>query len=335
MREKIMNKKSLYLKKNILIGFMAALMLMTVACGEKEENSMVKENGFNVELSKENNMDNENKGLEKQDIEVEQEENDNVLSNVNILNGSTYSIISSRVLEDTEYEVDDDGYKAIIVDMIIENHGNEIIDISTVMCFNIVGNSGEEYNVEVFDAITKGKLDSSVAPGKVLRGEFIFQAMEKDQKFTLEIKQNFLSEELAIVGFEENVIYDVAINASSKDGKTIGDEIVMENLSFVVTGTSILQEGDRTILKVDMTAKNNTQEMITEYTIPFVLSNADGYVNNLDIKTDNYVLADIPANGEKETSIYFKLIDPEMKSFDMYLSPFGIGAVDVLHLEVE
>ena len=329
--------KKLNLKKCVVLLLVANLMLMTVACGANAESNMTEENNFNGEVSKEKET---NKEMEKQTKEEEEDQEEiqeeaKGGSNVDTLNDITYSIISARVLDDAEYTSDDEGYQAILVDLLVENHSDSIIDISTVMYFEIVGGSGEDYGVEVFKGRTKGSLDSHVAPNKVLRGEFIFEAMDTEENFVLNISQDFMSDEVAVLGFEKNSTYDVEISESSKEGKTIGDEMKMETLTFVITGTSIMQEGDRTILKVDMTAKNNTGEEVTEFTIPFVLINTDGYVNDLDIKTDNYVLSEIPANGEKETSIYFKLLEPDMRSFDLYLTPFGTGAVDALHLEVE
>jgi hypothetical protein len=313
-------------KNSAILFFIIIMLIFTItACGNNDE-----------DCSEEPTSQVESEDIQENESQPEEQTNtsNNDITNVATLNNITYTVISSRILDETEYTVDSDGMKALLVDMLIENNSDEYLRLSTLMSFNLIGNSNEEYGVELSSRIAKGKLDGIVGPNKILRGEFVFLANDNDSDFTLQITPSIMSDLEAKIAFNESSTYDVAPAISSTDGKQIGDEITGKTLSYVINGTSLETVKDRTVLVIDFTAKNNSSEMITEYSIPFGLINANGYTNEMDSKTTNDTLAEIPANGEKSTQIFFKLLEPETTSFDLYLAPMFSDINEVVHLEL-
>lgn len=73
-----------------------------------------------------------------------------------------------------------------IVDVTIENTGNESEAVSSLMMFNLFDSEGYNYTVTIGPE-TRGQVDGEIMAGRKLRGELVFEIPENAESLELEI----------------------------------------------------------------------------------------------------------------------------------------------------
>lgn len=146
-----------------------------------------------------------------------------------------------------------------------------------------------------------------------------------DYAQTVSQVEDMSDEDMALVG-----------EVKSVKEKTIGDEIVWDDyFTFVVNHAEFVDEGDRTVIKIEISAANLTSRVIDEYTLPFVLYDENENECSLDSLTNPFILSDIEGGQEGEVALYFTLCEETAKEFYLYLQPFGQIPMDVITIELE
>ncbi len=252
------------------------------------------------------------------------------------IQGVVYRILGCRELTKEEYDPGYDGMVGVLVDMVIENTGDDIISLAPMMAFEIEGDSGESYSVDAFAKTFSGDLSTLAGKGKIITGSFVFPANVEDSGFRLNITPDFMSDDALVLSFEKGQIYEDNTYQSSTDGKGLGSQFDNEELSYVINDVSFLQEEDHMSLSIFMTVLNNTSDDYDEYQIPFTLIGQDGIECSLSYKMGNSELAGIPASGSKEVEIIYEIKSPDVTEYDLYLSPMGRNdRWDMIHFSID
>lgn len=328
--------------KLFILLMLLTLSIIIIACSSDEDTSSsstdtvektTNNSSDDTVKQPDNSQDSSSKDEATQDTTNNETSETSSLSNSATLNNVTYTILSSKVLDPNEYTLEDDGTKAVLVSMNIVNNTDKLINVSSLF-FDIIGESGEDYGVELMNGITKGSLDSFAAPGRIITGEFLIYVNENDTKFTLEYSPELLSDDMISITFNDNSDYDVVEITGSSEGKGFGDELLDETLRYVINSATIETKGDRSYILINLTANNPTASEISLDWIPFSLIASDGYLLSMDVSTLRDALYSIPANGSKDTQISFTLDANTSKDFDLYVAIFG-QVKDYMHFKLE
>lgn len=127
-------------------------------------------------------------------------------------NNASYKIGDNIVFDDLQFTVkgvrtstgDDkwnipaEGNLYIYIDVTVENIGDEDVTVSSLMIFTLYDKEGYEADI-AFVTDAKGNLDGSLAPGRKMSGEIIYQIPKDTKEFELEIKPDFLGSDAAYI----------------------------------------------------------------------------------------------------------------------------------------
>jgi hypothetical protein len=127
---------------------------------------------------------------------------------------TTFQIGDTFKLGDLQYKVNNvrtttgsnefmkpkDGNTFLLIDMTIENQGNQEASISSMLSFKLVDKDGRSQDLGL-GAMTeaKGKLDGAITPGRKMTGELGYEILLAAQEFELEIKTDLFDNSTAIV----------------------------------------------------------------------------------------------------------------------------------------
>jgi hypothetical protein len=97
-----------------------------------------------------------------------------------------FTVNSTRTDAGGEFIKPDDGKIYYIVDVTVENTGDESENVSSMLMFKLIDSDGYNYSV-TFGPETQGQVDGEIAAGRKLRGELVFEIPEDAEGLELEI----------------------------------------------------------------------------------------------------------------------------------------------------
>jgi hypothetical protein len=109
-----------------------------------------------------------------------------------------FTVNSTRTDQGSEFIKPDDGNIYYIVDVTIENVGDESEAVSSLMMFKLFDSEGYNYSITIGPE-TKGSVDGEISAGRKLRGELAFEVPEDAKGLELVIEPSLLSSGQIIV----------------------------------------------------------------------------------------------------------------------------------------
>lgn len=97
-----------------------------------------------------------------------------------------FTVNSVRTDEGGDFIKPDEGNIYYIIDVTVENTGDESEIVSSMIMFRLSDSEGYNYSI-TFGPETKGQLDGEVSPGRKIRGELVFEIPEDSTGLELEI----------------------------------------------------------------------------------------------------------------------------------------------------
>lgn len=97
-----------------------------------------------------------------------------------------FTVNSVRTDKGSEFIKPDEGNIYYIIDVTVENTGDESEIVSSMIMFRLFDSEGYNYSI-TFGPETKGQLDGEVSPGRKIRGELVFEIPEDSTGLELEI----------------------------------------------------------------------------------------------------------------------------------------------------
>ncbi len=97
-----------------------------------------------------------------------------------------FTVNSTRTDAGGEFIKPDEGKIYYIIDVTVENTGDEPESVSSLMMFKLIDSDGYNYSV-TFGPETKGQLDGEVSTGKKMRGELVYEIPENSSGLELQI----------------------------------------------------------------------------------------------------------------------------------------------------
>ncbi|MBN2794092.1 MAG: hypothetical protein JXR88_01700 [Clostridia bacterium] len=322
----------MFKKKMLTLLLIFVFVFTLIACDKDNETGISNDEKDNMASEVSNDTDKTEKDAEKESIESVQKEKDSF----GTLNEITYRVLSSRLLDASEFNNDDSSTKAYLVSMTIENDSNEIFANSALMSFNFYNEKGQdEYGISLDENISTASVDSIAGPGKIIYGEFVLVVDQNTEEVTLEIVPDFMSDDAVNLTFTLGQINDSTVYSSSTDGPGYEATFTDGKATYHVNNAMLDTDGDKTILILDMIVENNTSEEYTSYEIPFKLMTNRGIASKLHYTNTNDTFTYVPANGEKTAQVTYVIQDEEAKEFDLYFAPLGQNTYfDYMHISL-
>lgn len=103
-----------------------------------------------------------------------------------------FTVNSTRTDEGNEFIKPGEGKTYYIVDVTVENTGDESEVVSSLMMFKLFDADGYNYSVTIGPE-TKGSVDGEVAAGRKIRGELVFEIPVESSGLELEIEPSLFS----------------------------------------------------------------------------------------------------------------------------------------------
>lgn len=97
-----------------------------------------------------------------------------------------FTVNSTRTDEGGEFIKPDEGKIYYMVDVTVENTGDESETASSLMMFRLFDSDGYNYSV-TFGPETKGSVDGEISAGRKLRGELVYEIPKEATGLELEI----------------------------------------------------------------------------------------------------------------------------------------------------
>ena len=97
-----------------------------------------------------------------------------------------FTVNSTRTDQGSEFIKPAEGKIYYIVDVTVENVGDEAEQLSSLMMFKLFDSEGYNYSV-TFGPETKGDVGGELSPGRKIRGELVFEIPEEATSLELEI----------------------------------------------------------------------------------------------------------------------------------------------------
>jgi len=97
-----------------------------------------------------------------------------------------FTVNSTRTDNGNDVFKPTEGNLFYIVDVTVENTGNESEAVSSLMMFTLFDSEGYNYTV-TFGPETRGQVDGEISPGQKLRGELVFEIPENAEGLAIEI----------------------------------------------------------------------------------------------------------------------------------------------------
>lgn len=104
-----------------------------------------------------------------------------------------FTVNSVREDAGSEFLSPDEGNTYYLIDVTVENKGDESVTVSSLMMFTLIDSEGYTYDV-TFGPETKGQLDGEVGAGRKLRGELVYEISKDVTGLELEIDPSLWSE---------------------------------------------------------------------------------------------------------------------------------------------
>lgn len=83
----------------------------------------------------------------------------------------------------------------LIIDLTIENKGDEDLNVSSLLSFNLKNTDGEEGDLNIFLNTVNTQLDGSIMPGDLLKGQIAYDVSESDNYYFY-FRDNLLSKDV-------------------------------------------------------------------------------------------------------------------------------------------
>jgi GTP-dependent phosphoenolpyruvate carboxykinase len=113
-----------------------------------------------------------------------------------------FTVNSTRTDEGNEFIKPGEGKTYYIVDVTVENTGNESEAVSSLMMFKLFDADGYNYSV-TFGPETKGSVDGEISPGRKIRGELVFEIPEEATGLELQIDPTVFGSGQIIVNLDK------------------------------------------------------------------------------------------------------------------------------------
>lgn len=113
-----------------------------------------------------------------------------------------FTVNSTRTDEGNEFIKPAEGKIYYIVDVTVENTGDESEVVSSLMMFKLFDADGYNYSV-TFGPETKGSVDGEVAAGRKIRGELVFEIPEEATGLELQIDPTVFGSGQIIVNLDK------------------------------------------------------------------------------------------------------------------------------------
>jgi hypothetical protein len=97
-----------------------------------------------------------------------------------------FTVNSTRTDAGGEFIKPDEGKIYYIIDVTVENTGDEPESVSSLMMFKLIDSDGYNYSV-TFGPETQGQVDGEISAGRKLRGELVYEIPEDTEGLELEI----------------------------------------------------------------------------------------------------------------------------------------------------
>lgn len=97
-----------------------------------------------------------------------------------------FTVNSGRTDEGSDFIKPDEGKIFYLIDVTVENAGDESETVSSLMMFKLFDADGYNYNITI-GPDTKGQVDGEVSAGRKLRGELVFEIPTDAEGLELQI----------------------------------------------------------------------------------------------------------------------------------------------------
>lgn len=327
----------------ITISILIVTLLLFTSCTIEEKTAAVVENlevTENKSIVEENNSSSNTNNLdEKEELEPVRTE-----FYINELVEMGDLVISLNNVEEgygSGYFEPDEGNKYVTIDLTFYNIGDEAYSLSSLLGFELIDNELYTYDMS-WSAPKKGNLDGTILPGRILRGQIVFEIPDNSVATELLFDYDiFISGQLIFkldpdkavefVSYENPVVFD--------DVYKIGETIETEEYSLVVNSFS-LSEGSEYFTPdngniyylIDVTITNKSSDTQTVSTMMmFDLQDEFGYVYGIDMMADTKgdIGGDLASGrtnrGEvgyevpKNQEVYFLIFEPGIFDSEQYI----------------
>jgi hypothetical protein len=275
--------------KTLIILIIAALLAVTLACGESETPEKVGEVATEAPAAEEKAVE------ETEDPEPEAEEGTSPTSTpqptqpapenyqvgdiVNI-GDIVMVVLGWEIPEGDDFNQPEEGKKFIAVELLFVNQGDDARSISTMMQMALKDESGQQYDVDFMGSSATGSSspDGEIGPGERIRGKVGYQVPEDVTDLTFVYDADFFSAGKVFVELgDEPVTLDPPEEIAGEqavDAYAVGDVIEIGQMALTVNevtypaGDDFNQpdEGKKFVV-VDVTFENKASEAKTLSTI--------------------------------------------------------------------
>lgn len=218
----------------------------------------------------------------------------------------------------SEYFAPEEGNVYKIVNLTINNIGDDFYYLSSLLGFSLQDTELYSYGVAIF-ADTKGKMDGLIAPGNNMVGEVAFEIPKDSTASNVFFDYSFWgSGQINIDLLSEPIDdgeYDNPIEPYQM--KSIGDEINTGDITMVVNSVRYDQgsgyfgpEEGNIFAIIDVTVKNDGTEAIASSTLlSYNIVDSDGYYHGIEFmaETKGSIDGEIPAGQAKRGEVAFQV----------------------------
>ncbi|WP_206459109.1 DUF4352 domain-containing protein [Anaerovorax sp. IOR16] len=296
--------------KNKLILLIIACLLMTCMTACKGENS-------SEELIDGNNKISNKKNVKTKGVACGEEFEYGDLN---------YNVIGVKT---NEYS---DGVKYLILKIEVYNNGSSDIKFHTIDRFELYGESGKEYTMDLFADI-EVSLEGQITPDNKIMGEVAFEITDsKDESFTLHIGENYENYKPAITVLQSDInkTFNELFKSSGVTSKYgIGTTIKSDQFDITLISANVepCDKDGKELLVCEFTIKNNKSDL-QNFMMGFSLLGA--YNSNglkldprhvdvtlpVEINGNSSVTGKVPYYIETGTRDFYISVKPDLNEFD-------------------
>ena len=224
------------------------------------------------------------------------------------------------------------GHKFLCINLIVENYAAKEQQITSVMVFTLKGSNNKQYNVAVPEGLDS--INGLVPAKAAVSGNIWFEVPQDEKLLRLNIHHTLQEKQADSVGIYLKTAESRMQNNNEKiSGYTIGNDIIVDNLTFSIDCTSTTGEkasgkADKAYkhLNIDLSVKNNglKEEQLTSAMV-FKLIDETGQVYNAYLPEEKGLNGTLKPKDEISGRVSFK-VDAEKKNYTLEIKPWAYKA---------